>query len=248
MTTKTLNGKKGKTGLRDNFPVDDTIENLLASHFDKNHIGGVEAVEHFTVYARRIHLKRFLALYEFYRLIRNLPGDIIELGVYNGATLMAFANFVEILNMGDRQKQVFGFDTFTGFPSYEKESGKYSANEDLLKDAISIFDSDRFIPYKPRVRLIKGDICETLPQFLKDTPGLRLSLVHFDADLYKPTIVGLELLWPLLVKGGVFLFDEYGIRPWGGESQAVDEFFRDKSYIINRSDWTANPGGYVVKR
>jgi hypothetical protein len=61
-------------------------------------------------------------------------------------------------------------------------------------------------------------------------------------------MVGLKHLWPLVVPGGVVLFDEYGIPPWEGESRAVDEFFSDIEQPIKRLHWTANPGGYVVKR
>jgi hypothetical protein len=53
-------------------------------------------------------------------------------------------------------------------------------------------------------------------------------------------------MWPLVVPGGVVLFDEYGIRPWQGESNAVDEYFQGRCRI-RRFDWAPNPGGYVVK-
>jgi len=174
--------------------------------------------------------------------------------------LLTWANFLEIRNMGDRQKQVFGFDNFEGFkrfdpedgrldPTFKKEVGGFR-NDDLhrsLLDAIKIFDSDRFIPYKPRIRLIQGDIEETVPQFIENNPGLRISLLHFDCDLFKPTLVALNHLFPLVVSGGVVLFDEYGIRPWGGESEAVDQYFKGSGYSLKRFDWTSNPGGYLIK-
>jgi len=116
-----------------------------------------------------------------------------------------------------------------------------------LEDAIAIFDKDRFIPYKPRVILVKGDIEETVPRFVEEKPGLRISLLHFDCDTYRPTKVGLEVLWPRVVPGGVVLFDEYGIRPWEGESRAVDEYFEGKKVNIHRLDWAPNPGGYIIK-
>jgi hypothetical protein len=193
-------------------------------------------------------------------MVVNLPGDIVELGVYRGASLMSWANFVEIRNMGDRQKQVFGFDNFEGFTKLDQKDGKCDSRvakeiqgfnggafEQILEDAIAIFDRDRFIPYKPRVRLIKGQIEDTVPRFVKETPGLRIALLHFDCDMYAPTKVGLEYLWPLVVPGGVVLFDEYGLRPWEGEAKAVDEFFSDKKVTIRRLDWSPNPGGYIIK-
>lgn len=245
---------------RANFPADDDIEGLLDIHFERYNISKREICKNFQVYARRIFLKRLLAHYEFFRMTVDLPGDIVELGVYRGASLMSWANFLEIRNMGDRQKQVFGFDNFAGFTSFHEKDGKADLKvgktlsgfdggvfENILKDAISIFDKDRFIPYKPRVVLIKGSIEETIPRFVRENPGLRISLLHFDCDLYEPTKVSLEMLWPLVVPGGVVLFDEYGIRPWEGESKAVDEYFSDKKVAIRRLDWAPNPGGYIIK-
>ena len=55
-----------------------------------------------------------------------------------------------------------------------------------------------------------------------DNPGVRISLLHFDCDLYRPTITALQCLWDLVVPGGIVAFDEYGIAPWEGESLAVD--------------------------
>lgn len=244
---------------RANFQMDDDIENLLDQHFEKYNISKNEICRNFSIYSRRIFLKRFMTHYELFRKVVNLPGDIIELGVYRGTSLMHWANFIEIRNMGDRHKQVFGFDNFSGFTSITnkdgkidetvcKEEGGFDAGffEEILEDAISIYDKDRFIPYKPRVILIKGNIEETVPKFVEDHPGLRISLIHFDCDMYEPTKVGLEYFWPLVVPGGVVLLDEYGIRPWEGESKAVDEYFNGE-VKINRFDWAPNPGGYIVK-
>ena len=76
----------------------------------------------------------------------------------------------------------------------------------------------RFMPYKPRIVLVKGNIETTVPNFVKENPGLRISLLRFDCDLYRPTKIALKVLWPLVVPKSVVIFDEYGIRPWEGES------------------------------
>ena len=70
----------------------------------------------------------------------------------------------------------------------------------MLVGAIGIFDQDRFIPYKDRIHLIKGDISETVPKYVKENPGMRISLLHFDVDIYQPTLTALESLWPLVVR------------------------------------------------
>lgn len=245
---------------RVNFPVDDEIERRLDAHFEAFGVTPREIARNFQIYTRRVFLKKFLAHYEFFRMVQDLPGDIVELGVFRGATLFSWANFMEIRNMGDRHKRVIGFDNFAGFgqmhekdgacvPDLHKTAGGFSSagfHEQLL-DAISIFDADRFIPYKPRVILVEGDIEETVPRWVAEHPGHRISLLHFDVDLYGPTKVALEHLWPLVVPGGVVLFDEYGIPPWEGESKAVDEFLEGKKIRLRRLDWSSNPGAYVVK-
>ena len=51
-----------------------------------------------------------------------------------------------------------------------------------------------------------------------------------------------------VVRGGIVLFDEYGIPDWPGETKAVDEFFADKPEIRLRTfDWTNVPAAYIVK-
>lgn len=244
-----------------NYATDDAVEAMLQAHFERFGMQPIEAARNFPIYARRTVLKRFLAHYEMFRMVVDLPGDIVELGVFRGASLMTWANLLEIRNMGDRQKQVFGFDNWSGFKELHAKDGKEdrrvdkvgggfegSAYEAALEDAIRVFDNDRFIPHKPRVKLIKGDIEKTLPQFVQDNPGLRIALLHFDCDVYVPTRTGLQHLWPLVVPGGVVVFDEYAIRPWEGESKAVDEFFDGKGVELRKLDWSPNPGAYLIKK
>ena len=245
---------------RKNFSADDQVEAMLEVHFDKYNISKREIWRNFQLYTRRVFLKRFLAHYELFQKVVNLPGDIVELGVYRGSSLMSWANFMEIRNMGDRHKKIVGFDNFKGFGDFDEKDGKESPDvgkkaggfnsnefEDQLRDAINIFDNDRFIPYKPRIHLVKGNIEETIPQYIQENPGMRISLLHFDVVLYRPTLVALQHMWDLVVPGGVVIFDEYGIPPWEGESKAVDEFFADKSVNLQRFDWASNPGAYIIK-
>jgi Macrocin-O-methyltransferase (TylF) len=82
---------------------------------------------------------------------------------------------------------------------------------------------------------------------VKQNPGLRISLIHFDCDMYAPTKTALEKLWPLLSKGGLCIFDEYSIHDWPGETAAVDEFCRGKKIILKKLSWCNTPGAYFVK-
>src|SRR5438105_6607003 len=54
-------------------------------------------LENFPKYVRRQPLKRFLALYELFKLVLPVKGSIIECGVYRGFGLMAWAKLSAML-------------------------------------------------------------------------------------------------------------------------------------------------------
>ncbi len=241
--------------------VDSEVEDKIRDHCQKFKISPLDAVILFPVLIRRQMLKRFLAHTELFKQTLEVPGDIAEFGVFRGLSLMTWANLLECYCIGDRTKTVYGFDNWEGFKGIEKEDGaevdsvqKYKGGfspkkyYEELENAINIYDADRFIPWKPRVKLIVGDIEETAPKFIKDNPGVRFSLIHFDCDLYKPTKVALEYFWDRVSRGGIILFDEYSISDWAGETKAVDEFFTNKPNVkIKTLSWTNAPAGYIVK-
>ncbi len=240
---------------------DGEIEGMIATHCAKHGIEPLEAVKLFPVLARRQWLKRFLAHHELFLKTLDVPGDIAELGVFRGLGLMTWANFLEAYCIGDRTKVVYGFDNWSGFEGLTEEDGEEDPEaqkvvggfspadcyEELLS-SIEIFDQDRFVPQKPRIKLVKGNIEETAPSFVEENPGVRFSLIHFDCDLYRPTKAALEAFWPRLSRGGVMLFDEYAIADWPGETKAVDEFFGDKpGGVVKTLTWNNVPAGYVCK-
>jgi hypothetical protein len=240
---------------------DVSIEERIETHCAEHEISAGNAIKLFPVLARRQLLKRFLAHHELFLKTLDVPGDIVELGVFRGLGLFTWANFLEIYCIGDRTKTVFGFDNWRGFTEIlpqdgqngdqtHKETNGFSPEQyfEELKRAIGIFDEDRFIPWKPRIRLVEGNIEETAPAFVQNHPGVRFSLIHFDCDLYRPTKIALEAFWSRLSRGGMMIFDEYSIHDWPGETQAVDEFFADKpNVMIKTLQWTNAPAGYVVK-
>ena len=152
----------------------------------------MDAVKQFTVLIRRQWLKRFLAHSELFRDTLDVPGDIAELGVFRGLGLFTWANLLESYSIGDRTKTVWGFDNFEGFKELSKEDGSEveqvekraggfspEAYLEELQSAIDIFDQDRFVGWKPRIKLVIGDIEATVPEFLEENPGVRFSARSF---------------------------------------------------------------------
>lgn len=251
---QTFDGFK-KTG------IDADIEERIAGHCERFGIGALDAVRHFPILARRQLLKRFLAHTELFKMTLDVPGDIAELGVFRGLGLMTWANLLEAYCIGNRTKTVYGFDNWRGFTGFSPEDGASdeasqkslggfspAPHHQELLEAIAIFDADRFVSWKPRIKLVDGNIEETAGRFAEENPGVRFSLIHFDCDLYAPTKAALEAFWPLLSRGGVMLFDEYGIPNWPGETKAVDEFLAGQPGLrLQTFAWTNAPAAYLVK-
>jgi len=217
-----------------------------------------DMLRQFPAYVMRRDLPRFLAHYELFKLVIDLPGCIVDLGVYRVASFFTFSNLMESFCPFDRSRKVFGFDHFKGLTQFNEQDGRrdqgagkveggYLATLEEIETLVEIHNSDNMIPGTKRCLLINGDIKDTLPRFLDDNPGLKIALLHFDMDLYEPTKVAMEALYPYVLKGGVVCFDEYGLIPWGGETKAVDEYFSGEPPEIKKFAWAQTPHGYFIK-
>ena len=192
-----------------------------------------------------------MAHYELYKKILNLPGDIIELGVFKGSSLIQFATFRELLE-NENARKIVGFDVFGEFPtecSVESDSkfakkwnlqfqDEFIAREDILKS----------LAHKKigNVELIKGRIEETLDDYIARNTHTRIAMLHIDTDVYEPAIFALERLWSRIVHpGGIIVLDDYGTVE--GETLAVDEFFADKKVRLNKFTFSHTKPSWIVK-
>ncbi len=226
-----------------------------------------DILRHWPAYALRRDTIIFLAHYELFKHVIDLPGCIIELGVFRGASFFSWSVFLETFCPFDRHRKVYGFDTFEGLGRFTTkdgadEEGRIETDESVgrfegsfestAKEAqtlVEMHNADGMFPGMERSKVIVGDILETLPTFVEENPGLAISLLHFDVDLYEPTRKALELLYPKVVPGGVVVFDEYGLLAWPGETNAVNEYFATlpEAPVIRKLPWAQTPHGYVIK-
>lgn len=204
-------------------------------------------LENFTKYVRRQHLKRFLALYEMFKLALPVKGSIVECGVFRGFGLMAWAKLSAMLEPENLTRRIYGFDTFQGFPSIQQEdqsaftdakTGDLCSNSyDELTALIREYDRDRFLGHIPKVELVRGDIAATVPQFVSAHPHLVVSLLYLDADLYDPTKVALNAFLPRMPKGSVLVFDELDNPIWPGETAATLDVVGLSRLQLRRMEW-----------
>ena len=95
--------------------------------------------------------------------------------------------------------------------------------------------------------LVQGDVEDTLPTFLAENPGFRISLLYIDVDLNRPTYYSLKYLWDRILPGGIILFDEYEYHKFS-ESVGVERFLKERglAYNLISTNWIA-PTAYIVK-
>ncbi len=195
-------------------------------------------------------ISKILVHYELFNMVQKVPGTIIECGVFKGASLVRFAMFREIFGNAD-SKKIIGFDVFGPFPETKfKPDEEYRKNfiQSAGLESISVDQLFKVLKHKKidrNVEFVEGDICETVPKYVKEHPELKISLLHLDTDIYDPSAVVLEHFWPKLVKGGILVLDDYGFFP--GETKAVDEYFKEKDAKISKLSFRMIPA-YIIKK
>jgi hypothetical protein len=183
-----------------------------------------------------------------YVVRRDVPGAIVECGVWRGGSMMAAA--LTLLRIGATDRELYLFDTFEGMtpasdedvnaagvcaadalPGASADSDlKAAAGIDDVREAMFSTDYPR-----ERIRFVEGPVEQTLPE----AAPARIALLRLDTDWYASTKHELEHLYPRLGAGGVLILDDYGY--WRGARRAVDEYFRenDVRLLLNRIDNSA---------
>ncbi len=191
---------------------------------------------------------KLLAHYELYKKITGLPGEVVECGVFKGASLIRWASFRNLLET-PFSRRIIGFDTFDAFPLpddpqeqvYVERFVAAAGSKSLsVEELYQVLEAKRI----DNVELVPGDIVQSVPEYAKANAHLRISLLHIDTDTYRPAAVALEVFYPLVVPGGIIVLDDYGTFP--GETRAVDELLKTHGLRLEKSSLNSVPS-YVVK-
>ena len=242
-------------GMRTSAEQNETA--AINSCFERNPEPLEKKLENFPKYVRRQNLTRFLSLYEIYKRILPVKGSIVECGVFRGFGTMTWTKLSSILEPVNLTRRIYGFDSFSGFPSVNKVDNTgvasgvsagdlYSNSKNELLELAKIHDSSRFLGHIPKIKLIEGDATQTIPKFTRETPHLLVSLLFLDFDLYEPTKIALEHFLPRMPKGAVVAFDELDNPLWPGETSAMLEVCDTNKLKIQRLEFDPYIGFAVV--
>lgn len=161
----------------------------------------------------------------------NVPGDIVECGVWRGGSMHAVAR--TLTAAGDQSRDLYLYDTFEGMPPPTEDDVRWDGQRaaDMLENqdrdsyvwAIASLEDVqtgfRDVPYPAeRIHYVQGKVEETIPDQLPE----QISVLRLDTDWYESTAHELKHMYDRLSPGGVLMLDDYG--HWAGAKKATDEF------------------------
>ena len=185
-----------------------------------------------------------------YVVARPVPGAIVECGVWRGGSMMAIA--LTLLRLGDTDRELYLFDTFSGMTSPGDEDVKHTGESAADMLATSSRDSDDWavasldevasavlgVGYpRERIHFVQGPVEETLaragPERDRAAPA-RHGLVRLDEAQPRAPL-------PAPRPAGVLIVDDYAY--WQGARQAVDEYMDGERTVACSSTASTTPRG-----
>ncbi|MGH3636077.1 MAG: TylF/MycF/NovP-related O-methyltransferase [Mycobacterium sp.] len=146
-------------------------------------------------------------------LADDVPGDLIECGVWRGGSCILMR--AVLAAYGDETRCVWLADSFAGLPP--PDTANYKADKwhrlDLFAGILAVPEAEvranfqRYGLLDDRVRFLAGWFKDTLP----DAPIDRIAVLRLDGDLYESTIQALDALYPRLSPGGFCIIDDYNM-------------------------------------
>lgn len=173
-------------------------------------------------------------------LVNNVPGDLIETGVWRGGATIFMRAILKAYGVVDRR--IWVADSFEGFPPPDAEKYPHDAGDrsyTVKPKHIPSLDQvkanfERYQLLDDQVRFLKGWFRDTLPE----APIEGLAVARLDGDMYESTMDALVNLYPKLSVGGYLIVDDYGC--FAACRQAVQDY-REAHGItedIQSIDWT----------
>ena len=231
----------------------------LVDLFVNSPIPSHEQLINLGLYMRSSYLASILFLDEIYKKILPIPGVVMEFGIWWGANLAILQSLRGVYEPYNYTRKVIGFDTFEGYPASMKDQdknskylvpGNYSVTEgyeEYLTKVLQYHEDENVMSHKKKFDLVRGDITQTLPEYLARNPQTIISLAYFDLGLYEPTKKSLEAILPCLTKGSILIFDELNHEDMPGETTALKEVIGLGKHDIVRSTYTPDRC-YMVMR
>lgn len=143
-------------------------------------------------------------------LADDVPGDLIETGVWRGGAVIFMRALLAAYGVTDRT--VWVADSFQGLPDVDANTPQ----DALWKPNVGWFATDQAVVQANFAKFgFDDDQVRYLPGWFKDTlptaPIDQLAVLRLDGDLYASTMDALTHLYPKVAPGGYVIVDDYVI-------------------------------------
>jgi len=197
---------------------------------------------------------RCFYLNNLYSKIDNVPGVIVECGVGQGRGL---ALWLSLSLIEGRNRHIWAFDSFEGFPPLVEHDEATSAFEKglqeyhqfdipyvlktLLDFGLSLADTERNLSF------VKGFI----PDSCENYNGGEIALLYIDLDIYEGYRDSLRFFYDKVRSGGIIAFDEY-LKPldthkWPGAAKAINEFLNSHNIFERLEICPLTGNRFIIK-
>ncbi len=176
---------------------------------------------------------------------QNVKGCVVECGVWRGGVS---AGMAELLG---NNRNYFLFDSFEGLPPAQEIDGASALEYQRNTDSPYYFDNCKAEKEwaekamkksgAQKFTAVQGWFNDTVPGYNFNEP---IAVLRLDGDWYDSTMVCLENLYPLVVKGGLIVIDDYYM--WDGCARAVHEYL-GKQKSSDRIQEAYSTGCYIIK-
>lgn len=153
----------------------------------------------------------------------NVPGDLVETGVWRGGATIFMRAVLKCHNVSDRI--VWAADSFQGLPRpLNNDDGNDLSAVVHLKVSLDAVRENfsRFGLLDDQVRFLEGWFSDTLPN--ADIGSI--AVLRLDGDLYSSTMESLQYLFPKVSLGGYVIIDDY--YSWESCRSAVHDYFKSE--------------------
>src|SRR5664279_4902155 len=164
----------------------------LGSLFANNPLSREEMMFNLGMFTRGSLLVKFLFMNEVYERVKDIPGVLIELGVWFGQNLVLLENLRAIHEPFNKQRIIVGFDTFAGYRDLSDRDAKTRVMiddtyktppgyKDFLANLLVVHEGNNAFGHaRGNHRLVEGDAALTVPRYLQDHPETLVALAFFD--------------------------------------------------------------------
>lgn len=168
----------------------------------------------------------------------DVPGDLLEAGVWRGGASIFMRGVLASLGVTDRT--VWLADSFQGLPKPSAENPADEGDEHWTQSFLAVSQEqvqhnfERYGLLDSQVRFLQGWFSDTLPT----APVEQIAVLRADGDMYSSTMDILRPLYPKVPVGGFVVIDDYGAI--AACRTAVDEYRAEHGITepLEQIDWT----------